>query len=336
MTYGIFQDYFLSHSTIQGSTSSFGVVGTTSNGVMYLSMPILFGLLTRRWAHLRRHTAIAGALIAGAGWLLSAFSTRAWHLVITQGVLAAIGSALVYSPTTLSLNENFSLHNRAFALGIVLSSKNITGTTCPFHLQHLLDTYGFRTTMIGWTVATVVINLACLAVMPMHAPVAPPSRPRKIPWEFLRHRAIWVAAIATAMQSSGYGLPQTYLSAYASAVAGASVTSSTLLITLFNAPGIVSSSFFGLLVDCRLKLSAATVAGISAMVSALAAFFLWGFSGKEDGYALLVVFAVVFGFFAGGYSATWGGAMKEMEKESAERNEAIDTGIVYGLLNGAR
>lgn len=28
--------------------------------------------------------------------------------------------------------------------------------------------------------------------------------------------------------------------------------------------------------------------------------------------------------------------MKEMERESADRNEAIDTGVVYGLLNGAR
>ena len=52
--------------------------------------------------------------------------------------------------------------------------------------------------------------------------------------------------------------------------------------------------------------------------------------------ALLVLFAIIYGFFAGGYSATWGGVIKEMEKEAAERNEAIDTGIVYGLLNGAR
>ena len=52
--------------------------------------------------------------------------------------------------------------------------------------------------------------------------------------------------------------------------------------------------------------------------------------------ALLVLFAIIYGFFAGGYSATWGGVIKEMEKEAAERNEAIDTGMVYGLLNGAR
>jgi len=52
--------------------------------------------------------------------------------------------------------------------------------------------------------------------------------------------------------------------------------------------------------------------------------------------ALLVLFAVTFGFFAGGYSATWGGVINELEHEAAESNEAIDTGMVYGLLNGVR
>ena len=51
---------------------------------------------------------------------------------------------------------------------------------------------------------------------------------------------------------------------------------------------------------------------------------------------LLVLFAMIYGFFAGGYSATWGGVIKEMERDAAERNEAFDTGMVYGLLNGAR
>ena len=52
--------------------------------------------------------------------------------------------------------------------------------------------------------------------------------------------------------------------------------------------------------------------------------------------ALLVLFSIFFGFFAGGYSATWGGVIDEMEREAAQRNEAIDPGMVYGLLNGAR
>ena len=51
---------------------------------------------------------------------------------------------------------------------------------------------------------------------------------------------------------------------------------------------------------------------------------------------LLVLFSVMFGIFAGGYSAIRGGIIDEAEREAASRNEAIDTGIVYDLLGGAR
>lgn len=50
----------------------------------------------------------------------------------------------------------------------------------------------------------------------------------------------------------------------------------------------------------------------------------------------MVLFSVTFGFFAGGYSASWGGMINEPEHEAALKNEAIDSGIFYGLLNGAR
>ncbi|GAM83355.1 hypothetical protein ANO11243_013420 [Dothideomycetidae sp. 11243] len=341
MTYGIFQDYLVTHSTIRGSQSTLGVIGTTSNGVMYLSMPFLFGLLTRKWAHLRRRAAITGAAIMCLSFLLSAFSTEVWHLIVTQGILASIGSALIYSPTTLSLSENFSTNGRAVALGVTLSSKNITGSTFPFLLQYLLDHHGFRTTMQVWAAISGALSLICILVMPMHAPgmeTRTNHRARKIPWDFLHHRTIWITAFATMLQSSGYGLPQTYLSSYASSVASLSVTSSTLLITLFNAPGIISSSFFGFLSDNKtLPFSATSTAFMSSVSSALAVFFLWGFSSASShSLVLLVLFSIVYGFFGGGYSATWGGVMKDMEKESADHNEAIDTGVVYGLLNGAR
>jgi hypothetical protein len=45
---------------------------------------------------------------------------------------------------------------------------------------------------------------------------------------------------------------------------------------------------------------------------------------------------MTFGFFSSGYSATWGGMLKQMERESSEKNEAIDPGMLYGVLNGVR
>ncbi|KIW29015.1 uncharacterized protein PV07_04862 [Cladophialophora immunda] len=343
INYGVFQEYYSGNWTLKGSRETTGIIGTTSNGVMYLSMPFLFALFTRRWARRRQLAALCGAALTCISFLLSSFSTDVWHLVATQGVTAALGCALIYSPTTLSLGEWFNTGNRAVAYGVVLSCKNIVGSVCPFVLRALLDRYGFRATLRIWT--AVAAGTSVLAVFMIPTPpstttaVASSSSAHhspRIPWHFLRHRTFYIYSVATILQSSGYGIPQTYLSAYAHEVALLSQTSATLLLTLFNLPGIVSSSFFGYLSDNQcFPLSATTVTAISAVSSALSAFLLWGLT-SQGAMALLVLFSMTFGFFAGGYSATWGGVINELERETAQRNEAVDSGMLYGLLNGAR
>lgn len=338
MTYGIFQEYFSNHSEFRGNQSSTGVVGTTANGVMYLSMPFLFAAFTRRWAQFRRHVALCGVTLASISFLLSSFSTRTWHLIVVQGILAAFGSALLYTSTTLSLGEWFSIGNRAVAYGIVLSSKNIVGTACPFLIRALLERLGFRNALRIWAGIVFATAFPSVFLISNHPSLRSPlsQRSRRIPWSFLHHSTIYIYSLAIMMQSSGYGLPQTYLSTYAQEVLRLSSTSSALLLALFNLPGIISCTFFGLLSDHkRFSISASSNTAMSAISSALCVFLLWGLTSRGE-FALLVLFSMLYGFFAGGFSATWGGVIKEMEREAAERNEAIDTGLLYGLMNGAR
>ncbi|KAL2071767.1 hypothetical protein VTL71DRAFT_13002 [Oculimacula yallundae] len=338
MSYGVFQEYFTSDWTFEGSQSATGVIGTTTNGVMYLSMPFLFALFTKRWARYRQTAAFCGTILTCLSFLLSSFSTKTWHLIVTQGVLAAFGCALVYSPPTLSLGEWFANSNRAVAYGVVLSCKNITGSTCPFLVRSLLDTYGFRNTMRIWAAIVAGTSVLAIFLIPAHPSslTSSSTRVRRIPWKFLRHRTFYIYSVAIILQSCGYGIPQTYLNTYAHDVAHLSQTSATLLLTLFNIPGIASSSFFGYLSDNKhYRLSATTVTSISAVSSALAAFLFWGLT-SQGSLALLAIFSITFGFFAGGYSATWGGVINELESEAAQWNEAIDTGMLYGMLNGAR
>ncbi|MCJ1225611.1 hypothetical protein MMC12_002260 [Toensbergia leucococca] len=338
MNYGVFQEYYSGNWTLQGSHEVTGIIGTTSNGVMYLSMPFLFALFSRRWACRRQTAALCGAALTCISFLLSSFSSHVWHLVATQGVMAALGCALIYSPMTLSLGEWFDISNRAVAYGVVLSCKNIVGSACPFLLRALLDRYGFRITLRIWTAITAGISILATFLIPTHPSSMSSSthRTRKIPWQFLKHQTFYIYSIAIIFQSSGYGIPQTYLNTYAHEVTLLSQTSATLLLTLFNIPGIVASPFFGYLSDNkRFPLSATTVTSVSTVSSALSAFLLWGLT-SQGSMALLVIFSITFGFFAGGYSATWGGVINELEREAAQRNEAIDTGMLYGLLNGAR
>ncbi|KAK5624516.1 hypothetical protein RRF57_000232 [Xylaria bambusicola] len=349
MSYGVFQEYYLNNWTLAGSRDATGIIGTTSNGVVYLSIPFLSALFTRRWARHRQTAAMAGALLAALSFALSSFSVHVWNLVATQGVLAALGSALVYSPTTLSLGEWFSSHagrknHRAVAYGVTLSCKNVVGSVMPFVVRALLENYGFRVAVRIWAAVALGTSLLSIFLIPTHPNVLASTseeeeegyRRRGIPWHFLHHRTFYVYAVAIVLQSAGYGIPQSYLPTYAREVTELSQTSATLLLTVFNVPGILASSLFGYLSDNRyFPLSATTVTAISALCSALAAFLLWGLT-SQGSLALLLLFSITFGFFAGGYSATWGGVINELESEAARWNEAVDPGMLYGLLNGAR
>lgn len=379
MSYGVVQEYFTSSWTLRGSQDLTGIIGTTFNGVVYLSMPILFAALSRRYARHRRLVSFIGAALTSVSFVVASLATEAWHLVLALGILAPLGCALVFSPATLSLGEWFSKTTsgssgggrRAVAYGTVLSCKNVVGSACPFLLRGLLDAWGFRAALRVWAILVACTCVPAVFLVPTHPSVlaAPsaeeagedglptPRQARKIPWHFLRHRTIYVYAAAIALQSSGYGIPQTYLNTYAHDVALVSQASATLLLTLFNIPGIAASFLFGWLSDNdennnnnhnnntssthtrwkRPSLSAPTATLIPALGSALAAFLFWGLATSRDGgMALLVLFSLTFGFFAGGYSATWGGVLNELEREAAGRNEAVDTGVLYGLLNGAR
>lgn len=341
MSYGIFQEYYTSDAfSLEGNRDLTGIIGTTSNGVIYLSMPLLFALFTIRWARYRQTAAFSGSILLCLGYLASSFSTNISHLVATQGVLAALGCALVYSPITLSLSEWFTTSNRALALGVILSCKNIVGSTCPWLFRVLLDRYGFRTTLRVWT-GICALSILAIVLIPTHpSRTSGEIRSRKIPWHFLRHQTFYIYVVAIVLQSSGYGIPQSFLISYAHGVTDLSQTLATLLLTLFNIPGIASSTFFGYLSDNkRFTLSAAATTAMSAVSSALAALLLWGLTSQSQSagsLALLVLFSVTFGFFASGYSGTWGGILLELEKEAADANEAVDTGLLYGLLNGAR
>ena len=304
------------------------------NGVMYLSMPILSTALeSGRWAHWRRSVAIFGTCLSSAAFLLSSWSTEAWHLVVLQGVLAAFGSAMLFSPTTLFLDEWFKSGNRATAYGVSLSSKNIVGTGCPFLMYALLQKLGFRGALRIWAGIVLATGFLGILLIPKF-PSAEPRRSRAIPWSFLKHRTFWIYTFANMVFSSGYGLPQTYLSTYASSILNLSNVLSSVMIAIFNAPGIISCVCFGLLSD-RLHLSSSLNTLISALGSGLCALFLWGLKSHQIP-ALLILFSVGYGCFAGGFSSTWGGWIKDLENEAAELNEAINTGMLYGLMNGAR
>ncbi|KAL9109569.1 MAG: hypothetical protein Q9227_005749 [Pyrenula ochraceoflavens] len=348
MSFGVFQDYYSSHHAIGGDLNTTGIIGTTLTGLLYLSMPPLFALLTS-FPYLRSYAAWIGSALAALSLLLSSFSTTVTHLIVTQGILRAIGCSMLYSPTTLNLDSWFTTR-KGLAYGVILSAKGLIGSLLPFMFSALLSRFGIRWTLRAWSAAILLTSLPFLAFIRHRSPPPPHSARRPTTnaalttslKPLLSNSTFWLFQLSNTLFNLGYVLPQTYISTYSTQILHTSPFLSSLILALLSAPGIIASLTFGLLSDgLRLRrawrpLNIYEVTALSSVTGSLPAFFLWGF-GRDVG--ALVGFSVLFGFFAGGYSATWSGVIREIrqEEEAASFGRVqVDTGLIFGLLNGGR
>lgn len=115
--------------------------------------PITFSVLTK-YPHLRKSCGWVGVLISIAGFLLASFATKMWQLVITLGVLSAVGNGLLFTPTTLYLDEWF-IRRKGLSMGIMWAGKSLAGVVLPFVAQMTLSRFGMRNTLRAWAVLTV-------------------------------------------------------------------------------------------------------------------------------------------------------------------------------------
>ncbi|OSS54394.1 hypothetical protein B5807_01084 [Epicoccum nigrum] len=325
IAFGVFQEYYGSHpDKLDGESSNVAVIGTTMTGIMYLISPFTFTIMTR-WPRLRRWFGPLGLLLTAVGFLMSSFATNVWQLIATQGVICALGCGLLFTPTTLYLDEWF-VERKGLAYGVMWAGKSAAGVGVPFAMEACLQKFGPSVTLQAWSVTTVLLSAPLLYFLKPRIPLSQSATVRRISLNFIHLPAFWMLQIGNILQSLGYFLPYTYLSTYAVQQLHVSSTMATALLVLINVTSIPGGIVIGGLGD---HLHITTTILISTLGSALAVFLFWGFSSQT---ALLAVFSITYGFFAGGFSSTWSGVLQELKSQSP----ALDTGFIFGLLAGGR
>lgn len=88
---------------------------------MYLGQPLIFAAL-HSWPNLRRLSIVVGLGIMCVALAASSFATTTTHLILTQGVLYAIGGGVAYAPTILFVDEWF-VRKKGFAFGVMWVSR---------------------------------------------------------------------------------------------------------------------------------------------------------------------------------------------------------------------
>ncbi|KAJ5081277.1 hypothetical protein NUU61_009541 [Penicillium alfredii] len=322
-SFGVFQEYYTTHEPFRQGASSISLIGSCCMGIMYLASPFSL-LILQRWPHTCRFSSLIGLVVASIGIVSSSFATRAWQLILTQGILYAIGACMLYYPILLFIDEWF-VHKKGLAFG---AGSGVAGVVFPFVIKSALSRFSFQTTMWAWTVLLIILVGPFLPFVKPRVRLssAHSPRPQRLSFKFLRSREFLIFQVGNILQSLGYFAPSLYLPTYARSVLGDSGLGTTAPVTSMNAGTVIGFLFMGLLID---RWHVANVLFLAALATAVGVFVIWGFSVSLPP---LCIFALSYGVFAGSSSATWPGIVKAVR----QTDEAAPAGFVMGLLAAGR
>src|ERR1700759_5241785 len=209
---------------------------------MYLSAPFIFGGF-KRWPHLRRPSVSAGLIIMCIALGASSFSQSVGHLILTQGVLYAIGGALAYGPVILFMDEWF-VKRKGFAYGVMWAGTGVAGVVLPIVIQWLLSTYGFRTALRTWSLSLFILTAPLLYFLKPRLPVSQAAhdrRPRRLfDLSFLMDSHFLVLQCCNIIEALGFFLPTIYLPSFAR-----QTLNSSALAAAFTVISVNIASVFG-------------------------------------------------------------------------------------------
>jgi len=214
---------------------------------------------------------------------------------------------------------------RGFAWGIMLGASGASGIAYPFILEALLERYGHKTTLRALAVATTLLTAPLLPMFKGRLPPPHSSTLGRTNWTFVQKPLFWLYATSTIAQSLGFYLPSLYLPSYASAT-GLGPRTGALLLAIMSIAQVCGQLTYGYLSDGRLSLNVLLLS--SSMIAAVASLTLWGLARS---LAPLILFALVYGFFAYAYSAM---RVRMGTAVSADPNTALATFCIFSFFQG--
>ncbi|KAK7711200.1 hypothetical protein SLS57_008115 [Botryosphaeria dothidea] len=323
-TFGVFQEYYSTHEPFVGE-KNVAVVGTTALGIMYLDLPVVFAVL-QAFPRFKRWATSIGLVIMCLGLALSSFSSTTTHLIITQGIVYAVGGSLAYSPTILYMDEWFA-KRKGLAFGIMWAGTGLSGVILPIVMQELLAKWGFATTLRIWAIACFILTAPLVFYVKPRLPLSQTTRVRTFNLCFLYQAPFTLLQAGNILESLGFFLPNIYLPTYARSVLGTSSLLASLTIVVYNVASVFGCVLMGFIVD---RVPVTTCILISTVGATVGVFVLWGLALNLP---LLYVFCVVYGLFAGSFTSTWPGIMRDV---TTKMRGAVDPGMVFACLAAGR
>ncbi|KAI0338248.1 monocarboxylate transporter [Trametopsis cervina] len=295
--YGIFQEFYTSDASnivdAKDQDALVSFVGTLGTGLTW-SGSIFVNPLIARVKHIQL-VMISGVLTMSLGILLASFSTKLWHLFITQALMYGIGSSLFYFPI-LSLIPLYFDRHRGFAVGFVLSGAGIGGLILSPVMHALITNLG-----IGWALRILGLwNLAIgipIALVVKRPPGSTSGRGNtRLPMNVAKRGTFLWQALGAFLQAGGNIVPTYFLTTYSVSVLSYSSATGSVLLAINNVVNSVARVSMGILAD---KVGRQNTMIVSILLSGICVFALWYDAARTR----FIAFVVFYGVLAGGYNA---------------------------------
>ncbi|KAF9994377.1 hypothetical protein BGZ80_001482 [Entomortierella chlamydospora] len=315
--FGIFEQHYLELYP-SSSHGSIAFIGTLGSSVTYFA-GFVSGVCADKFGY--RITALLGTSVMTLALILASFANQVWQLYLSQGVLLGIGASLVYYPAIGAPSHWFDA-KRGLALGLAVSGTGLGGLGLAPATQAMMDAIG-----VNWSLR--VLALVCLVVcggasfliierengkkMPEPAPtitdveigqitekLSPEKKnPTGITGFFselkvFKNPQFLSLTFAEIAASIGFLIPLYYFQTY-SLFIGLTAQDGALIAGLSSGASCLGRIILGYAAD---RLPKTVVVSCCAWITAGSILIIWTLSKS---FGVYLFFALVYGFFAGGY-----------------------------------
>lgn len=289
-TIGTFHAYLSTNQLADQSESAIGwIFGVYAFLSFFCGIQIgpVFDAKGPRWL------VLAGSVLITATYLLLGVCRVYWHFLIVFGIMGGTGTSLVFTPAVAAVGH-FFLRKRGECTGLATVGGSLGGIVYPLTLQALFPRIGFAwATRVVALISGVLLIFANLFIK-SRLPPRKASRENIMPdFRIFRDPVFALTTLGVFFIEWGLFVPLTYLISYA-IEAGVSETFAYQLIAIFNAGSCFGRYLPGLVADKIGRFNAIILTTILCLVSSLA---IWLPAGGS--VAMIIVFAVIFGFASG-------------------------------------
>ncbi|KAI5926677.1 major facilitator superfamily domain-containing protein [Camillea tinctor] len=289
----VFESYFTTHQLAGYSSSTIGWVFSTYLFIVFFA-GIQVGPVFDH--HGPRALVAVGSLLVVASQMLLGLCTEYYQILLTYSVLGGMGGALLNVPAYGAI-AHFFRARRGLATGIAATAGSIGGIVFPLFLQAMLPRLGFAwsTRIIGFILLflSAIANLLVRARLPP-TPRAGRRRDSIMPdWSLFRDLRFSLCCAGVWFMEWGIFIPLTFIVSYAAAH-GQDASDAYTLLAVLNAGSFFGRCLPGFLAD---KIGRFNVIVVTNALCAISILVFW--LPAKDSRALLIVFAVTFGFASG-------------------------------------